>query len=104
MSKNSGDKNKKLARTGPSRGFGMEKIITMKRPLHTYYPTEDIGYYEGCDLLGYMEYGDSFLFSQGMGFEKGKDKRVVFAVSRHSLEQLLKNYPAKGGPEKSMLE
>ena len=96
-----GDKNKKKPKAVISSqlmnppGFGMKKIITMKKPLSTYYPGEDVTYYEGCDLLGYMEYGDSFLFSQGMGFEKGRDKRVVFAVSRNSLECLLKDHPKR---------
>jgi hypothetical protein len=72
----------------------MEKAITFKRPLRSYYQDEDgVAYYEGCDCLGYMENGDSFLFSQGMGFGKGKDKRVIFCISRNFLERTLRDYP-----------
>ena len=73
-----------------------EKMITTKRPLSTYYQEEDgVAYYEGCDILGYYEKGDSFVFSQGMGFKKGRDKRVIFTISRHALERLLRDYPVK---------
>ena len=74
----------------------MRKEIISKKPLSAYYQKEDgVAYYEGCDFLGYMQNGDSFLFSQGMGFVKGKDKRVILCLSRHFLEKALKAHPDK---------
>lgn len=74
----------------------LNKIVITKRPLFTFYQDEDgVAYYEGCDFLGYVENGDSFLFSQGMGFKKGKDKRVIFCISRRGLEKYLRDYPKK---------
>lgn len=98
-------KNKKIQLESFEDGYELGKmkrtqIITTNRPLFTFYQEEGrIAFYEGCDILGYMEKGDSFLFSQGMGFEPGhepyNDKRVIFCISRNALERLLRDYPLK---------
>lgn len=72
----------------------MIHTIVKKTPLSQCYQEENgVAYYEGCELLGYFPMGDSFVFSQGQGFTKGKDKRVLFCLSRRFLERTLKDYP-----------
>lgn len=70
-----------------------ENIIINKAKLDSFCRGEERTYFEGCQMIGYMENGDSFLFHQSIGFEKGKDKRVIFAISRRLLEETLRDYP-----------
>ena len=71
-----------------------DKILISKIKLKDYFADEDnVQYHEGCTLLGYMQNGDSFVFTQGMGFDKANDRRVMLCVSRRYLEKVLKNYP-----------
>lgn len=73
-----------------------EKILITKRALGTFYQDVDnIQYHEGCSFLGYMPDGDSFLFSQGMGFDEKKEQRVIFCLSRNILKCVLDEYQDK---------
>lgn len=73
------------------------RYIVKKTPLSQCYQEESgiSFFYEGCDLVGYMPMGDSFVFSQGQRFTEGKDKRVLFCLSRNFLERVLKDYPTQ---------
>jgi len=73
-----------------------QTIIINIKPLSHFYCDEEFDYFEGCDLVGYFKNGDSFIFTQGMGFDKEKHKRVLLCLSRPFLENILKNYSHEG--------
>jgi hypothetical protein len=77
----------------PANSVGGQIIINKSFRKNFYNDEDNIQYFEGCVCVGYMPDGDSFLFSQSMGYDKKEHTRTILCLSRKFLEETIKNFP-----------
>lgn len=74
--------------------FRENPMVILKKYRNTLFSEDpSVQCHEGCDFIGYLANGDSFLFTQGIGFDEKEHRRTIFCLSRSYLEKVLRQYP-----------